>query len=651
MAGEIVQSTVETPHPPTEISHIPAPEPYNESIYVIRDRSNVTSDVHNLIIERVMNKIKKNFLLSRPAELNRPFLQPLALAIVGAVFVGLILFMGIMDLQRIDRTLVGVLENRGLDIIGIVQRLAQENINTLVQTHQSDARSSFAPLPAADSSPQKLLITALAELGREVDNKWKSDRLSAEYLKKYAAEKGLWLVAVLNEKGQVIFQNRSLETAAGADGSDTDGNHPRTSSYFLSQISTQKNIGFVALRRQDGSGTIVIALDPAGLRYWGAKVSIEKAMSELGGGQHLAYFVMMDKREMVFGSAGQMPPRFAKNDVQLSQVLAGTKSIVSRKIYFHGKSVLDITTPLYLNDQIIGIARVGLDRSSTDKILTENRNKIFIFTFFVVLTALLSVWLLYHDQNRHLAGIVEMERQLEKAERLSALGQLAAGVAHEIRNPLNAISMASQRLKREFKPVGEEKHEEFETLTGVIRDEIRRLNGIIEEFLTFSRSRKLELRDYPITEILQKIVNLIKEEATSRGIAVHTQWDNTSSVIPMDMDKLQQALFNLIKNAMESIAGEGSITIAVENSDKDRLGIKITDTGCGMSPEEIGRIFSPEYTTKEKGLGLGLSLAHEIIRGHGGDIQVTSHQGSGTTFRVILPRQRATEKASRSNPS
>jgi signal transduction histidine kinase len=205
--------------------------------------------------------------------------------------------------------------------------------------------------------------------------------------------------------------------------------------------------------------------------------------------------------------------------------------------------------------------------------------------------------------------------------------------------------MASQRLKRDFKPVAEEQTKEFETLTGVIRDEIRRLNGIIEEFLTFSKSRKLDLRDYPVTDVLQKIVNLIKEEAAAKGIAIETRWGGDGeSVIPMDMDKLQQALLNLIKNAMESITDRGSITLSVESPDKDRIGIRIKDTGCGMTNDEIERIFSPEYTTKEKGLGLGLALAHEIIRGHGGDIRVTSQPGYGTTFEVILPRERPSDR-------
>jgi signal transduction histidine kinase len=280
---------------------------------------------------------------------------------------------------------------------------------------------------------------------------------------------------------------------------------------------------------------------------------------------------------------------------------------------------------------------MGLDRGSMDKIIAKNRQNIFIFLFFVVIIALLSMWLLYHDQNRHLAGIVEMERRLEKAERLSSLGQLAAGVAHEIRNPLNAISMATQRLKRDFIPLDSNRTDDFQNLSGVIRDEIKRLNGIIEEFLAFSKSRRLELHNFSVTEVLQKIVSLIREEASARNVIIETKWRHTPAIIPMDINKLQQAFLNLIKNAMESMPAEGKIIITVDKEGKKYIVVSIADTGCGMTAEEIERIFNPEYTTKEKGLGLGIPLASEIIRGHGGDIRVISREGEGTTFEVVLP--------------
>jgi Signal transduction histidine kinase len=142
---------------------------------------------------------------------------------------------------------------------------------------------------------------------------------------------------------------------------------------------------------------------------------------------------------------------------------------------------------------------------------------------------------------------------------------------------------------------------------------------------------------------LQKIVNLIREEASARGITIETKWRLSPVIIPMDINKLQQAFLNLIKNAMESMPAEGNITVTVDREGKNYIIVSISDTGCGMTAEEIERIFSPEYTTKEKGLGLGVPLATEIIRGHGGDIRVISRIGEGTTFEVVLPRKKVNE--------
>jgi signal transduction histidine kinase len=572
-------------------------------------------------------------------EYARSFLQPLAVAIVSAIVIGLIVIMGIVDLRRSDKTLQDFMNNQVLGIMGVVQRLAQENLNNLLQVHRKLGEPAFVPLSEEEVfSPEKWLTTALSDLGRDIDNTWKANKLDRAYLKKFADDKGLWLVAVLNRKGAAVFQSRPL-TADLFPGESGSVRERKITIENLSELGKQKKLGFVALRRKDGSGTVIIALDRDGLRYWSMKVSVEKAIDKLGQGQGqgMVYLAVTDLRGMPLGQTGQAPEKLQQGDMNLAPIIAGKLKLASRKVVFKGKNVLDMTAPLYLNNKVMGITRIGLAGDDTDRILAENRRNIFMFTGFIVVTALLSMWLLYHNQNRHLAGIVEMERQLEKAGRLSALGQLAAGVGHEIRNPLNAISMASQRLVREFTPVAEDKAHDFQVLASVIRDEIRRLNGIIEEFLTFAKSRRLELHDYPVTEVLQKIVNLIREEAVAKGISIETHWTSPPTTIPMDMDKLQQALLNLVKNAMESITGKGVITIAAGQKDRERIGIRISDTGCGMTAEEVERIFNPEYTTKEKGLGLGLPLAHEIIRGHGGEIRVLSRQGEGTTFEVILP--------------
>ena len=612
------------------------------------------------------------------------FLQPIAVAIVCAVFIVLILIMGIMDSQRSNRILVGFMQNQALSIIGVIQRLSQENLSNLVQAFQRDRERSFVPLKDTAFSPEKMLTTALADLGREIDDAWKADQISDNSLQKFAAEKGLWMVAVMNKQGRVVYQSRPLpidqrvqrstvkikETQQeiaiglltqlitqldfhrqsilpGTNGRNTANVNDRDIPGELIQALNRLNIGFVALKRKDGSGTILIALDRDGLRYWGTKVSIEKALEKLGEGQSqgLVYIVVMDRQGTILDATGRVPEKWREADMHLSEILSGKRTIESRKVIYQGRNLLDMAIPFVLNDKIAGVVRIGLERESMDRILAENRRNMMIFSILIVLIALLAMWLLFHNQNRHLAGIVEMERRLDKAERLSALGQLAAGVAHEIRNPLNAVSMASQRLKRDFVPADEDKAREFQSLAGVIRDEIRRLNGIIEEFLTFSKSRRLEFHDYPVTDVLQKIVNLIREEATAKNIDIRTHWSTDGAVIPMDMDKLQQALLNIIKNAMESIDGKGVIDITVTQKTKDKISIKVSDTGCGMTSNEVERIFSPEYTTKEKGLGLGLPLAHEIVRGHSGEILVFSEQGSGTTFEIILPAEKAHDKS------
>ena len=572
------------------------------------------------------------------------FLQPIAVAIFCTVFIGLILIMGIIDLQRSTRILVGFMENQGLRIIGVVERLSQENLNALIQAYQRDSGGTYVPRTDETLLPQKSLTAALVDIGREIDNEWKAGRISEEYLGKYAHEKDLWYIALLDRRGKVVYQSRFL-SAELIGGRDSDVLKKEEINVDLfNRLGKMKKIGFVALRRKDGSGTVVIALDRDGQKFWGMKVSIEKALERLGQGQGLVYIAIMDERDIFLGSQGQLPEKWERGNLHIEEIFAGTKKFESRQIFSHDKKILEIVAPIYLFDKVAGVVRLGLDREGTDEILAENRRNIIFFMASVILITLLSMWILYRNQNRHLAGIVEMERQLEKAERLSALGQLAAGVAHEIRNPLNAISMASQRLKREFMPGDEEKIKEFQILASVIRDEIRRLDGIIEEFLTFSKSRRLELHDYPVREVLQKIVNLIKEEAALKGITIETRYHHEPAIIPMDVDKLQQALLNFVKNAMESISGAGNIIISVNTAGKDRVSIRVSDNGCGMTSQEIERIFNPEYTTKEKGLGLGLPLAHEIIRGHGGAISVVSQQGEGTTFEIMLPAGRAGDK-------
>lgn len=594
-------------------------------------------------------KAKTTLWRSQIAYDKRLDLPPLAIGAACALFISMFIIMGLLYLQRIERSLVALLENQGRAITEVLQRLSQENLNLLVQAGQQQPEKPYSLPQEQALYPKSWLTSALAELGQEVDKRWLAANLNEEAIKKFAEDKGLWLVALMDKRGKVVFQNRPLPTAYFFAG-ENDSQPPLTIDLLL-RLAQLKKIGYIALQRKDGSGTVIIALDREGLLYWGLKVSVQKAIEKLGEGQRqgLIYMTVTNVQGMPLGYSGYVPERWHVTEMPLIELLQGTVKLASRPVRYLNKNIVDMAIPFYINGEIAGIVRIGMDKESTDRILRDNKRQLLSFLIFVMLITIFSMWILYHNHNRHMARIVEIERSLEKAERLSSLGQLAAGVAHEIRNPLNAISMASQRLKRGFSPPDEEYNREFQMLCNVIRDEIRRLNGIVEEFLSFSKSRRLELHNYPVTEVLQKIVNLTQEEARSKEISIKTRGFANQQTLPMDMDKLQQALLNFVKNAMESIKGAGEIEIALHQRDRDFIAITISDTGCGMTAAEIERIFNPDYTTKEKGVGLGLALAHEIIRGHGGEIRISSTPNVGSDFEIRLPiKKRSAEGAVRS---
>ncbi|MDD5723938.1 MAG: ATP-binding protein [Syntrophales bacterium] len=568
------------------------------------------------------------------------FLRPLIVTLVILVFLSLILVMGIMDLGRLEKTLVRFMESRGFDIITTVENVAQENLAYIYQTLKEDKEqtgNTFVPLNTEEFSPQKVLVQGLVALARDIDTKWKAKHLNEDNLREIADQENLWLIAVLDEHDRIVFKSRDFikEILPGAN-RDMGGGEGLIIELF-NRFGKLNEIGYIALRRKDGSGTILIALDKAGLRYWSTKIAIKKAIEDVGIGQGLTYLAVINGQGKVLGQAGKTLEGFEKVDAITLDVLNGKLEKASRKVISEGSELLEIIVPVRLDEKIVGFARLGLNHESCNAILRESRNRMIISMVFIMVIGILSMFAIYLNQKKHSLRMEEMGKRLQQAEKLSALGQLAAGVAHEIRNPLNAISMASQRIRREYAPDGEEKKESFQHITGIIRDEIKRLNRIVEEFVIFSRSRRLEFRNQSVTTVLERMASLMREEADLKGIAIKTVWQNDPLIIPMDVDKLRQAFYNLLKNAMEAISGKGTIAISVTPNGRGMVDIKISDTGCGLTSDEMDHIFDPEYTTKEKGLGLGLALAHEIIRGHGGEIHVESTVGLGTTFDVLLP--------------
>jgi PAS domain S-box-containing protein len=226
-----------------------------------------------------------------------------------------------------------------------------------------------------------------------------------------------------------------------------------------------------------------------------------------------------------------------------------------------------------------------------------------------------------------------LELQAKQAERLSELGTLAAGVAHEIRNPLNAIAIASQRLKSEFEVADDQ--EGFSNLATTIKTEIERLNAIIAEFLALARSGHLNKEKVNLNEFVEDSITLLRSEANDKAIKIESELDE-NILIEIDPAEMKKVIVNLIRNAIESIGHDGRILIKSDIEGK-KLRLIIEDTGRGIDPDKINEIFTPYFTTKEHGTGLGLSISHRIVVDHKGNLSAENIQPHGARFIIELP--------------
>jgi two-component system sensor histidine kinase HydH len=228
---------------------------------------------------------------------------------------------------------------------------------------------------------------------------------------------------------------------------------------------------------------------------------------------------------------------------------------------------------------------------------------------------------------------LELEEQLHQAERLAALGQMVAGVSHEIKNPLGII-----RSTAELMSAMPDASEMQKKLSQVINEESNRLNGIVTEFLDFARPQVPNLSKCDLAEILRKNLAFLQPELEKKGIEIHHNLNGRSLRLQADQDLLYRAFLNILINAIQSMSDGGAIRVHVVE-DKDHLLTKIEDSGTGISPDNLKQIFNPFYTTKEKGSGLGLSIVGKIIEGHKGSIAIESKEGEGTKVRIQLPRK------------
>lgn len=223
------------------------------------------------------------------------------------------------------------------------------------------------------------------------------------------------------------------------------------------------------------------------------------------------------------------------------------------------------------------------------------------------------------------------EEQLRRADRLSALGELSAGMAHEIRNPLGSIKGAVEILKDDYTPA-DAKYE----FIGILLKETDRLNRIVQEFLNFARPKSPEYEQADVNGAIDAVLTLTAQEAGKAGITVRKELDPSLGRQRIDAELLKQALLNLVLNAIQAMTPGGALTVRSRLAD-GAMELAVSDTGSGVPEENRKKLFTPFFTTKRNGTGLGLAITYRIVENHHGTIDVESEPGKGTTFTVKIP--------------
>ena len=301
-------------------------------------------------------------------------------------------------------------------------------------------------------------------------------------------------------------------------------------------------------------------------------------------------------------------------------------------------SVLEVTRPLALGGGRAGLLQIRLSTAPMERVWRRDRLAAVFIGLAVLGLGILGLAAIFYTQHRHLAQVTALEGEVTRRQRLATLGNMAATVSHEVRNPLNAISMGLQRLRAEFQPTTQPA--EYDRVLELVAGEARRLNTLVEEFLALARPPVLQPESIRVGDLLDEIVELIEPEARCTGVHVERLAPVDLPPLTADRDRLKQVLLNLARNALEAMPDGGTLRLEAAGAPRT-LTLDVIDSGCGIPREARPRVFEPYYTTKVKGLGLGLAIARQIVEAHGGKIEVDPAAERGSRFRITLPLQEA----------
>lgn len=587
---------------------------------------------------------------SRPS-LGR-LLEPRYLAAAVALVLAVVAATGILSAWQQRRTLQESLHGEGLVLLDLLATSARRTLEA-----------------------NRLLEDSIAQ--RLIDNAHLIDRLSAggsfgeKRLASLMEANGLSRVELLDAQGQLVEEaevpgpGRVMGPMMGRRGMGMMGrgqmqghmeamrqHHARHRRKLLDPIlqgkAREAMVGFgeerfwlgseygVAVKREAAPGIVLIMAPAEYILTFRSEIGVQRLIDEIAKNPLITEASLLGPDLTVVSDSD--PARVGKSlDEDFYRRALASDAPSERMVTTGDYGALELVRPLKLGRNLVGLFSVGVSLEASDRIWAQALRTVGLYSLVLGLVGVFGVGLIFLTQERQRARLRALEREVEQRERLSALGNLAAGVAHEVRNPLNAVAMGLQRLSKEFAPASGEEGAEFDQIVKTLREEVVRINRIVEEFLTLARPPGLELKACKPAVLLDELDRLVEAEAERRGLSWSVAGtEGLPEEVLWDAERLKQALWNVVLNALDASSAGGSVRLEAAQKEEGVV-IAVSDTGPGIPPEARERVFEPYFTTKEGGTGLGLALARRLVEAHGGRIALESEAGRGTTVRLAVP--------------
>jgi signal transduction histidine kinase len=376
--------------------------------------------------------------------------------------------------------------------------------------------------------------------------------------------------------------------------------------------------------RRPRGGAIVVTVDATEIAALEKPASLESLLKEItAASPEIAYTVFEHAEGRI--AFGDLPA-------------AAPSSLGERSLRVEGRPVLEFTSDVPLPEGEPARLRLGMRLDNLRRV--EERMLARLVATLAAAGVLVALAFGLAGLRRRYGLLSERHARAEEAlrrrDRLAAMGELASTVAHEVRNPLNAVGMTAQRLRREFLgavPGGD--RAELEELLGVMTSETQRIDRIVQQFLEYARPPRLAPEEVDIAALVRDVAERARPLAAARGVGVEAEAPGPEPAVA-DPAQLRQALDNIVRNAVEATPEGGQVSLAARREDGGHV-VEVRDTGRGIEPDQLPRIFDLYFTTKADGTGVGLAVTQQIVAAHGGTIEVDSRPGAGTTMTVRLP--------------